>query len=135
MLFEMAQRSAAIAQPRSNQTIVGVLFERVGDPTRSASNRENRGWNRARETEHSHADGEIEVEVGTQMFALPYRGFDFERGLEQTLAAMLRDRLRNFLQQHSARIAFGINRMTEARRQTVLAGKRGETFVHAREIG
>ena len=25
------------------------------------------------------------------MFALPYRGFDFERGLEQTLPAMLRD--------------------------------------------
>ena len=66
------------------------------------------------------------------MFALPYRGFDFERGLEQALAAMLRNRLRNFSQQRGARIAFGINRVTEAGRQTMVAGKRRKTFVHAR---
>src|SRR5258705_258870 len=67
MLFEMAQRSAAIPHPRANQTVVGILLQRMRYPAGRSSNRENRRRNRARETEHAHANGEIEVEVGPRM--------------------------------------------------------------------
>src|SRR6202044_1878724 len=103
-LFPVAQRGAAIAHARADETVVGVLLERVRDPSRGAADGENRGRHRALKSEHADAYGEVEVEIGAQTFAFRNSGFDFERGLEQAAAAALGDRLRDLPQQRGARI-------------------------------
>ena len=60
--------------------------------------------------------------------------FDFERGLEQAAAAVLGDRLRDLPQQRGARIAVGINGVTEARWQAMFASERRQAFVNARAV-
>ena len=78
----MAQRGAAIAHTRTDQAIVGILFQRVSDPSRGSPDRENRRGHRARKSQHPHTDGEVKIEVRAQAFALPYDGFNFLSGLE-----------------------------------------------------
>src|SRR5208283_3707137 len=85
-LFPVAQRGAAIAHARADETVVGILFERVRNPSRGAADGENRGWHRALKAEHADTYGEVEVEIGAQTFAFRNGGFDFERGLEQASA-------------------------------------------------
>src|ERR1700678_2430951 len=76
-LFPVAQRSAAVAHARADETIVGVLLERVRNPSRRAANREDCRGHRARKAERADAYGEVEVEVGAQALAFEDGGFDF----------------------------------------------------------
>ncbi len=77
ILLPVAERSAAITHARTNQAVVGVLLERMRDPSGGAADSENCGRHRARKSEHADAYGQVEVEIGAQAFAFRYRGFDF----------------------------------------------------------
>jgi hypothetical protein len=62
-LFPVAQRGAAITHARANEAIVGVLLERMRDPSRGAADRENCGRHRARKSDHASAYGQVEVQI------------------------------------------------------------------------
>src|SRR5215813_7291866 len=82
----ISDRGTAVAHPRSNQAIVGVLFERMRNPACGSSNAKNRGSEPAREAHHPHRDRQVEVEIRTQSRALPNRFFNLERGLQKSAA-------------------------------------------------
>src|SRR5579862_9298740 len=115
-LLPVAQRRAAIAHAGTDEAVVGVLLERVRNPSRGATDGENRRGHRALKAEHAGAYGQVEIEVGAQPLAFRYCRFDFERSLEQPAATALRDRFRDLPQQRGARIAVGIDCVSEARR-------------------
>src|SRR5579863_7690610 len=132
MLLPVTERGAAIAHAWADQAVVGVLLKRMRDPSGGAADGKNGGGHRARKAEHADAYGEIEVEVGPQPIALGYAALYPLRGLEQAAAAMLGDGLRDLPQQRGARIAVGINRVTKAGRQAMIAGKSAQAFVNPR---
>src|SRR5271156_1715837 len=131
-LFPVAQWSAAIAHAWADEAVVSVLLERVRDPSRRASDGKNCGGHRARKSEHADAYGEVEIEIGAQAFSLGNGTFDFSGGLKKAAAAMLGDRLRDLPQQRGARIAVGIDGVTEAGWQAMIVSERCQALVDAR---
>src|SRR5271156_6547418 len=93
-LLPMAEWSAAITHARANQAVVGVLLERVRDPSGGATDREDCRRHRTGKAEHANAYGEVEVEVGAQAFAFRYGSFHFGCSLEKVAAPALGDPLR-----------------------------------------
>src|SRR5216684_9244794 len=116
----VAERRAAIARARADETVIGVLLEAVRDPSGSAAKREDRGGQSTREAEHPRTHGQIEIEVRAQPFALPDRFLDLEGRVEHPLALAARGRSRDLFKQGGARIAGGIDGMAEAGRQQML---------------
>src|SRR5579885_661672 len=123
----MAQRASAIAHPRPNQAVVGILFEDVRDPSRASSDGKDSGGYSARKSEHPRRYRQVEVQVRAQPLALPHRFLDAQGDIEQLAALAAGDSLRVLAEQHGARIAVGIDGVSEARGQPVLPGDRIET--------
>ena len=78
ILFPVAERGAAIAHTRTNQAVVGILLERMRDPSGGAADSEDRRRHRARKAEHADAYGQIKIQIGPQPLAFRDRLFDFE---------------------------------------------------------